>query len=308
MNHKAAFLFMLIIFLPLTGLGQDHAWRLRHSGTVTTVGINPLNPNTIFTVLHTFDDQEDSLIVSYDRGLTWATRAILPPSPYLRTIFVHTVDTLVIFGTNPNVMRSSDYGLTWNLVLEGSPSGIVPFVIDPIHPDTLFAGREATGEVYRSIDRGITWEFISEVGPDLCSLAIRPDSTNILYAGWAGKISKSTDGGFSWRLTTTTNADDIPFIVIDFSNPFVAYTTGHFEGKTHGTPRREDGSVWMTTDGGEHWVPAGAPGNTYWFMDIDRSSPAIPYISRLEGRGMLRSTDQGMSWEVIDQGTILLDR
>src|SRR5262245_44624808 len=100
--HSRAALVVILLLLNHFGNAQDHAWRLRHSGNVVP-GINPLNPNTVFASL--VGGGNDTLIVSYNKGLTWTTQAIGIGG----NILVHPADTLIVFANGDSgAVRSSD--------------------------------------------------------------------------------------------------------------------------------------------------------------------------------------------------------
>jgi len=104
MTSRAALTVTLLLLLQSICQGQDHAWRLRHSGIVASgAGINPLNPNTVFAALF---GGNDTLIVSYNKGVTWTAQSV---GSYFGGILVHPADTLVMFAlATAGMIRSSD--------------------------------------------------------------------------------------------------------------------------------------------------------------------------------------------------------
>ena len=279
------------LFLPLILHAQD-SWRLRLGGTsIHAVGINPLNSNTVYAY-------SGSLLVSYNRGFTWSTLGD-PGIGNLNQILVHPSDTSVIFclAISGGLQRSSDYGGTWTDVLPDLGIDGESLVLDPLHPDTLFAGNFEDGAAYRSTDRGLTWDLRSHAGSYLCALAVRPDSAQILYAGTGnGAISKSTDAGLTWRLVKDEGAFETPRIAVDPIDPMVAYATA--SGGSDTTT-----GVWKTTDGGEHWMLTNLRGLSVWAMEVDRNTSGVVYSGLwAEGRGVFKTTDGGIVWDTLAIG------
>src|SRR5436309_14597036 len=87
-------LFSTIAVLTTDTFSQFKAWQKRLNGEGEAVGINPLNPNTIYA-----QGSDNQLRVSRNQGKTWT---ILPAGvPFeIREIIVHPNDTLTLFVTS----------------------------------------------------------------------------------------------------------------------------------------------------------------------------------------------------------------
>jgi len=85
-----------------------------------------------------------------------------------------------------------------------------------------------------------TW---STLGPNLAttSLAIDPGNPDIIYAGTAGGVFKSTDGGVTWRNIGLSGATAL---VVDFSNPNAVYAGTDIGGSCRQSP------LFKSTDAG----------------------------------------------------------
>lgn len=271
-----------------------YKWKQLLSASTFTVGINPLNPNSVYG-----EDDQHHFLVSYDLGKTWNARSILPLSQ-IRQIIVHPADTATIFcaAFTNDLLRSTDYGLTWSVVLPNYGIDGESIVLDPLHPDTMYAGNFSNAHIFKSIDRGATWNQIGVAGSEICGLAIRPDSTNILFAGTAsGTISKSTDGGATWRQVKPQGSDEIPKIVINSSDPLVAFASA-FEGPVSST------GIWKTTDGGGTWSQTLLQNISIWALDIDHIMPDIVYGGTFSesDAAVYRSENGGSSWTALNVG------
>lgn len=129
--------------------------------------------------------------------------------------------------TNPNiVMTSSQFGNLQRHDLNArtfqpiqpnfhfQPQFIVPFVIDPITPTTIYAG---TRVLEKSPDFGASWLAASPVLPsDITSFAIgRAATRTYLLGSQTGFLAVSTDGGANWA---GGNVFGIQRIVTDVAN------------------------------------------------------------------------------------------
>jgi photosystem II stability/assembly factor-like uncharacterized protein len=272
---------------------QIYEWRKVFGGPGFTVAINPLNPNSIYAETFTA-----KLYVSRDLGANW-TFLGSPGISQIRQILVHPNDTLTIFCVNETggLRRTTDEGATWSNVL--SPYGIdgESVTYDPVHPDTMFAGSFGPGIVYKSIDRGVTWDSLGSVNSFLCALAVRPDSTNIMYCGsGGGRISKSTDYGVTWRLVRSSpTAAEIPKIEINQANPLIAYAS------VNGGFIDSLSNVLRTTDGGENWLYTSLKSDATWSLAIDQSNPDIVYtgVFGLTPANVYKTTDEGSTWSIM---------
>ena len=282
---------LFLICLPLTKATGQQTWRRRLAGTTYCIGVNPRNPNTVYT------ESNGRIFVSRDGGTHWMD-ASQSPIGELHQILIHPKDTLTMLcaGLGPDLVRSTDGGLSWSNVLPNFGIDGESIDYDLRHPDTMFAGSFDYGTVYRSTNRGLTWEMRGVAGQKLCGLTVRPDTANILFAGTlGGVISKSTDAGVTWRVVKHEVSAEIPKIVVDPVNPLIAYGTGY------GGPTQAIG-IWKTTNGGENWRRT-LSGVSMWAIDIDRTAPATLYAGSFSNpfRAVYKSTDAGSSWLKLDE-------
>lgn len=269
-------------------------WKPRLSSPGLTVGINPLNPNSVYA-----QNSSGQLLISFDRGITWQGRGTLPISQ-IRQVLVHPSDTTVIlcaafFGS---MQRTTDYGLTWTTVLPDFGIDGESIAMDPIHPDTLYAGNFQNGNIYRSTNRGASWAQVGTTGVEICAFVVRSDSTNILLAGTGGgRISKSTNAGATWRVVKPEGSDEIPKIVINRITPTVAY------GAAYEGPESTTG-IWKSTNGGESWFRSALQARSIWALDIDNLDPSVVYGGTFSEAGatVFTTTDGGNSWTSLSRG------
>jgi photosystem II stability/assembly factor-like uncharacterized protein len=102
-------------------------------------------------------------------------------------------------GGHP-VYRTTDGNQTWPGVGSGLRAGSVrAFAIDPVNPQTLYAGTQADG-VFKSSDGGSTWTATSAEVPPFAVNAMVVDSAGTVFVGNDAGLFRSRDGGASWTI------------------------------------------------------------------------------------------------------------
>jgi photosystem II stability/assembly factor-like uncharacterized protein len=168
---------------------------------------------------------------------------------------------------------------------------------------------------FRTYDKGVTWQSsASNPGTSgILTLAVDPSNSQIVYAGAAEGLFKSTDGGDTWSMTGLTGVG-VGAIAIDGRNPGTLYAGSRSSqlGKPANTGNH--GGLWKSTDGGATFtrLPVGAPGiyppnylaiNSYIdFLLIDPQNSMNVYAVTDSGGGagfsqpFYKSTDGGATW------------
>src|SRR5258707_194346 len=300
---RSCWIILLFTGTREIGFSQLCGARLRLPGVGFTVGINPLNPNSVYA-----ERGAGKLYDSYNRGRSWNLLGTPGPSG-IRQILVHPNDTLTIFCVGEDttgLRRSTNNGATWTKVIANYGLDGEALTYDPLHPDTMYAGNFFGGGIFRSLNRGATWTMIGTVGVPICGLTIRPDSLNIMYAGsGTGKISKSTDFGAHWRVVKNASGDEIPRIEINRTNPLVAYASNY------GLSNNPAVHFWKTTDGGETWLPTALPSTPTWALSPDLINPDLAYTGVFGPASystiVYKTTDGGNSWTSLCPGIPSLD-
>lgn len=299
-------------------------WQRLLSEPCYGMAINPKNPRTLYV-----GGEGRLLYRSYDGGQTWDTLVVdfRSATTELTNVLVHPIDTNVVFiggirfGT---LRRSNDNGTTWETVLTGTQNYVFSgeaVVIDPNNPAIMYAAEFLTSTVFRSTDRGRTWRAMGSIPPDstlptpvpprLCCVALRPDSTGILYAGCQGSaIYRSDDSGRTWRLVqgfyqSQLRDTEIPQIRFSTLRPNVGYAVmTYFFWQL-----RPNGGLWRTTDGGLSWHPYGFQDTSLWAIGIrprgDRDELVVGGFTEFfdsdtvvpGARIVRRSVDEGQRWQ-----------
>lgn len=188
----------------------------------------------------------------------------------------------------------------------------------PGNPKIYFAG--GLGGLLRSSDGGATWEEVFQNRPvsSIGAIAVAPSNPKIVYVGtgepnlrsdiaFGDGVWRSDDGGDTWRHLGLDGTAQISTIVVDPSNPDVAFVGAVGDPYKSGPDR----GVYKTSDGGKTWRRvlftgdrAGAsslvmqPGNPHLLVagiwEVSRS----PFMLSSGGPsgGLYQSTDGGEHW------------
>jgi hypothetical protein len=135
------------------------------------------------------------------------------------------------------IYRSNSWSRWWTEIFDGGIglSIYVMAVNQSYEYNEVWVGGIDEGAIAwmaKSTDNGETWENFylptTVLDHNACySLAIHPDSSNIVYAGMHGAVIKTTDGGKNWRLTgLEKNQADFHGLALDSFNPNHLYAGG----------------------------------------------------------------------------------
>ena len=212
-------------------------------------------------------------------------------------------DTWYVTDAWAGIHRSQDNGLTWEPINQGITAtkgvdGIPVFcvTVDPHDPQVIWLGTESTGQIYRSENGGDSWvEMSNGISKKMRPLTFRgitvhPDDPNTLYA--MAEISS-----VAW----TPDGEPRAGIEMDLTQ----------------------GIVYKTTDGAKNWKEIWRGDNLARYAWINPDDPEVVYVStgifdresantdveagQAGGVGILKTTDGGQTWDVIDQDNGLLD-
>ncbi len=159
----------------------------------------------------------------------------------------------VIFAITDNgLMKSSDRGLSWQLIQSGLPEGIkiAGLDFDPSNSSKIWLGSNYG--IYYSTAAGQSWITGGNLpswrdDKDIVKIAVDPSNSSIIYAATLGRfLYKSIDAGNTWEMkrgdtATRLGASSIYDIVIDPVNTSILYAATINRG------------IYKSTDAGENW-------------------------------------------------------
>lgn len=156
---------------------------------------------------------------------------------------------------------------------------------------TIFAGTYEQG-MFRSTDDGLSWEPISNGLPAnvidnaIKAILVKPEN-NYIFLATPNGVFRSTDDGVIWTQLLDSSA---------YVNCLAMNSRGHILAGVH--PRIFKG-VYLSKDNGEHWTNIGLILESISAITINSQDHifAGTYFD-----GIYRSTDDGKSWELINDG------
>jgi photosystem II stability/assembly factor-like uncharacterized protein len=206
----------------------------------------------------------------------------------------HNRDTVVAATANGLLFRSTNGGESWTTLPFPAElrATLHTLVLDPVNPNTYFAGlsSESPGYagIFRSRDAGATWERLAGLrNQQVWSLALWPADARVMAAGTEDGLYVTTDAGETWRrISPEANGELRPVVSIAFDprDRNVIYT---------GTPHL----AWKTTDGGANWmsIRAGMPSDSDVFsILVDRNQAQRVFAGACSG--LYRSVNGGATW------------
>jgi len=220
-----------------------------------------------------------------------------------------------------HVFKTTDGGQLWHATATGGRGwvgGREALAADPRHPGTLYAGTELA--VYKTVDGGRIWRpskrgLIAPPRRDrdkgwVLALAVDPADTNVVYAG-SDRVSKSTDGGRSWKTVfpphAAPNRETVSALALAPSRPEAIYAiTGDF-GPVSSTPADGRTTIYKSNDAGTTWqattVVRGSVAPTV--LAVDPRDPTTVYAAI--GAKVMKTTNAGKTWQPIAHGLPISD-
>ena len=200
--------------------------------------------------------------------------------------------------TDGGFYRATDGGRNWSACNRGLSVGgfnaqLSALALDPAGAP-LYAGTLDGGVFRLDMSPVVQWTPINNglTNHTVRALLVTANPT-ILYAGTAGGVFMSTDGGQVWAPANSglTNTD-VTALAVDPTTPATIYA---------GTA----GGVFMSTDSAQSWNSS-LPGQRVAAVAIDPTIPTIAYTGT--AGGVFKSTDGGLSWTGMNSGlAITLD-
>lgn len=230
---------------------------------------------------------------SVDDGRNWtAVNSGLPTTPWIYGLAVDGQDRL--FAASDGVFRSVDNGVSWSKVLSLPAMFTFSKKVNglAVTPDGhILAGTYRLG-VYRSANAGATWAPANTGLRDLTVRGVGADGRGYVYAGTSGGagIYRSNESVIKWK---KSNAG----LVVTRVTVLAANASGYlFAGTAYDG---FGGGMFRSTDGGTAWKPRGLP-------DKDVACVAVNGAGHIfvgtQKHGVLRSTNQGLSWIPVNAG------
>ncbi|MBO7577805.1 MAG: hypothetical protein J6T43_02285 [Prevotella sp.] len=161
-------------------------------------------------------------------------------------------NSLLISSFPEGIFRSTDFGQTWDLLLN-TVSKYVGY--HPLNPEVIYEsyGEDSHPILRISHDAGQTWQDHSlhdhEIYNAVYRMAFHPTDPDRWIVGGGGCVYTSTDNGYTWNTQVFPASDDrclTPwyYALYDNENSEIVYLLGFVSGKTN---------VIYSMDGGNSW-------------------------------------------------------
>jgi len=196
------------------------------------------------------------------------------------------------------ILKSTDAGKTWQSVNNGLNNLYVgTLFMHPTNPDILLAGTGNNaypdgGGIFLTTNGGALWQQVL-TNENINAVEFSFSNPNIAYAGSAGAVYRSENGGQTWRKVSVGEVGwGSPGVRAGFPIDFQV---------DPGNPNRVfannyGGGNFLSADGGQTWTVAsdGYTGAQVRDIAVDPANPAVVYAAARSG--IFTSTNGGDSW------------
>jgi len=316
----------------------DMGWIEETGVSATCLAINPVNSNNIYfgTSMHLFktDDAGEYWNQVFSQALEnnyWHGNGFETTVSSAIVVDPKNSNNLYAGYWDIGLFKSRDGGFSFKKATTGMRYNANTFdiTIDPENSAIIYAAsgwwEENQGEVYKSVDSAENWIAINNGLPDaqVWSIALdknSPPNSRTLYAtSYDHGIYKTTDGGQSWvQINNGLGVDgnlQVRKIVIDPNNSQILYVGIEAKVIENGDDITTiQGGIFKSVDAGNSWtrIDSNTPQLSVWDIDIEPSDSQVIYTSVSSEYdhslqidytgGVYKSTDGGMTWEMMNTG------
>jgi BNR/Asp-box repeat len=266
----------------------DHYGRLESEiYGVESIAVDPTDANTAYiaaahgrtiTGSNVFTPAE--VLVSHDRGTTWADTGLAPQGLYIGANDAYRGTTGERLAVDPNQPGVIYFATRQNGLWRGTATASPPLKIWSLVGGGMPASATSPGTTFVLFDpsSGVT----------------NTGATRKIYAGVYGSgVWGSTDGGVSWSLIGG-NSNPVRAAMASDGTLFVSY--GEDEGGTTGGVGRYKNGQWTDI------TPQGTS-RSYSGISSDPTNPQVLVAAVNGGIQIFRSLDQGNSWNAVAFGS-----
>ena len=276
-------------------VGTDHHGMYRYSqGTNYYEKINDGLKNTFITTM-TFNLNGDlfcglnsnKFYKSSNLGVTWFDLSDEVNKSKIVSLITMPNGVMIAGTLSRGIFRSVNNGNDWDQILTGisMPDNIYSLAINKA--GNLLAGS-ANGKLYKSADHGLSWVSIdnNQIPNSIYDIAVN-SSGHIFVATYLGGVFRSTNNGNTW---TQINSG-LPYTVtyaIGIREDDHIFVTGEISG------------IYKSTNNGDSW--SSVYSSTMLSTDMVINELGDVFVSSLNSKGILRSIDDGATWQQINSG------
>ncbi|MBP9211635.1 MAG: T9SS type A sorting domain-containing protein [Bacteroidetes bacterium] len=292
-----------------------------------------------------FASGTDGLFASTDGGASWKRKDPLSSMPGLnlflldgqKILYSSSTHNQLEFGPHTGLlMRSTNYGISWDFVSTGFTSSDIILNDLDLLPDGSVLALTRQGVLYRSVDHGQTWSPLPHPLPpgsmrisvnhrDNSMLAWRTDSSALYFTQDTAHpwIDISPRLGSRTVSAVAISGNGSPLIGTSTSGVFVSdsavSTLRNVNGwflkntsiNTYALVSLSNGTLFCgtegtgilrSTDGGSNWDQSYAAWSNYRVWALGRTTADAVFAGSTVNVGIVRTTDNGISWENTNNG------
>jgi len=274
---------------------------------VNAIAVDPYDENIIYagSASDFSAGKRGSLFKSTNGGASWDT---LLAGVTVRDIDIHPFNSQIVYMTGginfltpSGIFKSLDGGKNWirtdfGIRIFYSEEGPGVLAIDPLHPDTLYAGTGGFfgGNLYKTTDGGKQWQAIGNetyILNGVPAITIDPKNTNVVYVGTAqnGALLKSIDGGKNWKQLDFPEVGIIYDLLVHPLNSEIVYAGTWYHGFYFS---RNAGTSWQRAN-------AGLPDtNSVRKIAVAKTKVYIAANDRKKG-AIYESSQNNINWKMV---------
>ncbi|PWH16533.1 MAG: hypothetical protein DDG58_09475 [Ardenticatenia bacterium] len=247
-----------------------------------------------------------ALVVGETTGTAMANLADVSVQAMARATSDNVLYAALTGGNQPTgIYRSSDNGMTWQLVSSGPGAVINVLAVHPTQPERIYAGTtggavEVASSLWYSDDGGVTWRRFGlglpanayGIVPAVTALAVDRARPEVLYVG--------TEGQGVYRFHTERNHYEL----VGGLSLYNAYVRGLVIAP--------DGKLYAVTNtgafvnsSGDVWQPLENLPEMPVSLAVAPGTPQILYAGG-SSMGISRSIDGGQSWQMVNNGIAMV--
>ncbi len=262
---------------------------LRDVGQISTIRINPANPDEVF-VASTGNPfaygKERGVYRTRDGGKTWTKVLFINETLGAADLEMASDDPKTLYAAmwhgirrpwtitsgskDGGLYKSVDGGDTWTKLAGGLPNGLIGRAnigVSAAAPNRLYSLIEAKpgAGLYRSEDRGLTWNLVNGDGKlttrpfYYTTLGVDPNNADLVFVGNEDWF-RSTDGGKTFKDEPTPHGDNHDVWINPKNSKLIV--------------QANDGGANVSRDGGHTWsVQSNQPTAEIYQVAVDNQFP-----------------------------------
>ena len=272
------------------------------AGAVGALAISPSEPDVVYAG---FDSNDMSIWRSDDAGNSWSH---VTESAHVTGVAVKPTDSRTVIHSvmEGEVQFSSEGGVgsaaALNMRGMENVTGVLFTTVaySPSHPEIAYTaasgqrgdsgGSREPAYIYISDDSGRNWSLVGECEGcgSFHAIVIDPDDPNLLYAGTATGVRRSTDGGATWTSNLLTGLEGQGVTILG-----LALQPESMGVLLAATP---EAGVYRSSSNATNWVESNVGLDDKMTHDVvfAPSNPDVAYVTTHQG--VYRSDDGGLTW------------